>query len=916
MRKLLTILILSVGWLAGYAQTSKADSLQRTGLNHFSVNLDFKRAYQDYSRARELYHAEGEVRKELACLKCMAMICDQTDDYKQSVSHYESALGIAKSLNDQFEEYDIYSSLSDVYKKSNQQKLAMEMRTKVDSMVTNVPNTRIMFRRKIALTNEALQQGNIDLAEQYLTDAKNIYSQLSVQDWQNEKSLLDRTSQSLDSRKAHDDTLEAIKKEVVEDGDKDPTAYLDYASYAWQEAKSGNREKAKEAMVAMKKDLDKATNIPPLIWFYYYSFSGKIHDLFKEWNDACDDLQMALSVYEKANIQDDNSYYTIVYLLGSDLVRNGDYQAALHQRQRYSDYVKSRFGDKSLDYAVALHTLGDTQGLSGDIQSGIATYSKAVDIYRELIPEQFKYVSMSEREQFWNYYYKDIFGLAAYALKSGNTQDIYSRQGYNAILMWKGCLMEADRSVANAVYAKCTAEEQSVYLEIKKTQTQLKDLNRNFQQNKELISDLNTRLQSLYSQFTPIASKLDFSDFMRLDYEYVRNSLKDDEYVVDFIDYFSSDSVTVYAAFVYDKNQEFPRLLKIFNKEELDNIRMDAPSRMMYQQPLADKIVKLIFSPLSKYLPKGSTVYYVPSGEIHQIALETLPDSDGKLLGEHYNFIRLSSARELARRSDVVRLKQSDMIPNAVLYGGLKYDVDPVTMETEASEYKELPYFAILGEEMAQNGRAWPDLSSLKTEVDEVECILKSAGLKVKPFVGTKGTEESFMMLHQRAPQILMLVTHGFYYTPDAASKNEYLKGYTDAMSLSGLVLSGGNAAWKREKLPEGVLNGILSADEIAQMNLEGLDLVMLSACQTGQGQTTSGGIYGLQRAFKLAGAGTIIMTLWEANAAAAKDFVTFFFQELTENGWKKRDAFNKARDFVKETYKDPYYWACFVMLD
>ena len=122
MRKLLAILILAVCWLAGNSQTTTADSLCRTGFNHFSVNLDFKRAYQDYSRARELYHSAGKFREEMACLKCMAMCCNQIDDYKQSVSHYESALVAAKSLNDQFEEYDIYTSLSEVYTKRNQLK--------------------------------------------------------------------------------------------------------------------------------------------------------------------------------------------------------------------------------------------------------------------------------------------------------------------------------------------------------------------------------------------------------------------------------------------------------------------------------------------------------------------------------------------------------------------------------------------------------------------------------------------------------------------------------------------------------------------------------------------------------------------------------------------------------------------------
>lgn len=152
---------------------------------------------------------------------------------------------------------------------------------------------------------------------------------------------------------------------------------------------------------------------------------------------------------------------------------------------------------------------------------------------------------------------------------------------------------------------------------------------------------------------------------------------------------------------------------------------------------------------------------------------------------------------------------------------------------------------------------------------------------------GNNGTEESFLRLHGRAPRLLHIATHGFYYTPLEAAKVDYLKGYDDAMLLSGLVFSGCNHAWLGKPLPGGVLSGILQAEDIARMDLRGTEMVVLSACQTGQGRATAEGLYGLQRAFKKAGVGTIVMSLWAVKDRATQDFMTAFYEHLLKTAPK-----------------------------
>lgn len=219
---------------------------------------------------------------------------------------------------------------------------------------------------------------------------------------------------------------------------------------------------------------------------------------------------------------------------------------------------------------------------------------------------------------------------------------------------------------------------------------------------------------------------------------------------------------------------------------------------------------------------------------------------------------------------------------------------------------------------MCRGDSVFRPLWGTQLEIDSVAQILRQCHVGVKAYSGMEGTAESFVSMSGQAPQLLLVATHGFYYTPREARQYDYLRGYKNAMLLSGLVLSGGNAAWLGRDLPEGVMGGILTADDISRLDLSGLELVVLSACQTGQGRATAEGLYGLQRAFKKAGARTLVMTLWNVDDQVTREFVVRFHQLLAapQNGWNKESAFRQARAYIRQRYPEAFYWAAFVMLD
>ena len=128
-------------------------------------------------------------------------------------------------------------------------------------------------------------------------------------------------------------------------------------------------------------------------------------------------------------------------------------------------------------------------------------------------------------------------------------------------------------------------------------------------------------------------------------------------------------------------------------------------------------------------------------------------------------------------------------------------------------------------------------------------------------------------------------------------------------------MMAGGNRAWTGESIPVGVEDGILTAAEIANLDFNSCDLVVLSACETGLGEITDEGVLGLQRAFKNAGVNTIVMSLWEVDDQATSYMMQNFYKYLIK-GTGKREAFSLAQEAVRKKYSDPRYWAAFIMLD
>jgi CHAT domain-containing protein len=176
-----------------------------------------------------------------------------------------------------------------------------------------------------------------------------------------------------------------------------------------------------------------------------------------------------------------------------------------------------------------------------------------------------------------------------------------------------------------------------------------------------------------------------------------------------------------------------------------------------------------------------------------------------------------------------------------------------------------------------------------------------------------EATEENIKALQK--PTILHIATHGFFINKIPSSKVTTMQEAEDRSLLENPFLRSGLLLAGCQNPQLGEEDGILSAEEAMNLNLEGTELVILSACETGLGDIQNGeGVYGLQRAFRQAGAKTLIMSLWKVSDEATQLLMVTFYENLLA-GKSKREAFKMAQLKLKEKYNEPFYWGAFVMV-
>lgn len=588
------------------------------------------------------------------------------------------------------------------------------------------------------------------------------------------------------------------------------------------------------------------------------------------------------------------------------------------------------FGKNNYDYAASLGNLAFIYYKANKYANITPIWFQRILTLKNNVSIQFREMTSAQRQIYWNN------NILSSIVKSNNLyakvlSDDKQSMGisYNSLLFSKGVILASDIEFDKVIRESGDTVLLEKFEELRTTRAIL-----NTYYNKPIaerpegeVERLEARAEVLEKDL--LAGSKEYADFTRrleIEWEDVQDALGDKDVAIEILaadEHIDEDTPPYYAALVLRKGWDAPKFVELCGAEELQAY-FDSENglAMMYREANSRKLYDLIWGKLAEHINEGDNVYFSPGGLLHQVNVELLQDADGRLANEKYNLHRVSSTRELCFEKPKIAHSE------AVLYGGLMYDMDSTAMVAQSRAVRpEEEHYAMRGLQLDSLRGKLNYLSASKTEVEKISKQMSQHGIKTTLYVEQVGNEESFKALSGKKTPIIHIATHGFFFKNEEAKVKPFFRMMSmdqerprpdNSLRRSGLAFAGAQKAWDGEEIPKGIDDGVMLAQEIASMDLAGTDLVALSACETGLGEINSEGVFGLQRAFKKAGVQTLVMSLWKVHDEATALFMQTFYGNLL-SGKSKRDSFAAAQMALREHRdygKDPYYWAGFIMLD
>ncbi len=546
-------------------------------------------------------------------------------------------------------------------------------------------------------------------------------------------------------------------------------------------------------------------------------------------------------------------------------------------------------------------------------------YLQALKIQRDLLEKNFTFLSESEKESYSKSVsqYNDMYNTFALKIKEKDPSVV--DLVYNNELFNKGLLFRSSTRVKDIILESKDDELIELYNSWMDTRQEISILySTPVEERKNNIHDVEEKANELEKQLVVKADYLKNEISMTQgEWTSVKSKLKPGQAAIEFIHFMHNDDYKeeLYAALLITPNSIHPEMIELFTEKELQEIigkntatTYESVSGLYGKQKmLNEKLYSLIWAPLEKSLTGVTEIFYSPSGMLHKVSIAALGGADGKYVSDKYNLHQLNSTVALL---DMAAVKIEPSKSMMAVVGGVKYDTDKSTQHV------------------------WSYLPGTLTESENINAALTKAGVKTELLSADNATEENLKKMDgATSPDILHVATHGFFFGDPEEEKAKIEKQVSavkfrgesrgvkslvenpNPLMRSGIVLAGANDVWNDSKIVSEKEDGILTAYEVSLMNLSNTKLVVLSACETGLGDIKgSEGVYGLQRAFRIAGADLLIMSLWQVPDKETEEFMTSFYNELIKTK-EIRKAFANAQKLMRTKY-DPFFWGAFVLIE
>lgn len=588
--------------------------------------------------------------------------------------------------------------------------------------------------------------------------------------------------------------------------------------------------------------------------------------------------------------------------------------------------IQSMLNKMKLYKVIALSELGQHESASNLMISSIKEMNgmnwmgtMEADITDVLLPTK----EVDDISLAYTPYVNLVLNYIATVKKDSNL--LFSK-GYDNILFYKELTINLERNLAANTIQKTDIKGQMLY--------------KNWIDAREKAADVNfPRRDSIRDYINFYRNELikgGYNNLIEVDEKTlpnwldVKQNLSQKDVAIEFVTfkpYFFEDNYNEikYGAFVLTKKMDHPVFVNLCSEQDIRSVLNKLAEKNsennneaeiineLYDQK-SSEIYDLIFKPLEKYQKGAETIYYAPSGILHNISFAALKKNNlKKYLSEDFILHQVSSTKAVGSFENVINPK------SVVLFGNLTYNKE-LEVEQEMDEISK-------DNTRSQKTSSWKSLPGTAIEISELNSFFQTNHVNTLPFTEHQGLEENFYKAVQKKPDIIHIATHAFYNRPtsqlDGTMSADRFKGDVkylqekDPLNSTGLIFAGANYFWSYgSSYKSNLEDGIVTANELASLDLIKNQLVTLSACETAIGNSQGNeGVFGLQRGLKLAGAKNLLLSLWKVDDKVTAEYMLTFYDYLIGKKFSMQQAYLNTQREIAKRYPDPYHWASFILI-
>lgn len=679
-------------------------------------------------------------------------------------------------------------------------------------------------------------------------------------------------------------------------------------------------EKALRKALAIQKINDEGKSL---------SYARKLNNLAKVLQlrglaeDAVPLLEEARTIFKKIMGKSSPEYATASYNLGLALWKSGKGETGYKYLKSSADIRAKVLGKNHPRYAESQLKIAEYLWHKKMTRDARQSFNEVFQNYYFQIDETFPVLTEEEKSSFYYTHIREAFDVFnSFAVAHREEQPDLLGDVYNYLINTKAAIMFATEKVKASIRASgdtTLIQQYELWEASREKIAKLYSLN---QEHPQLDSLLRTAHQ-LEKDLARKSSTFE-GQFIRKKYDWraIRQTLKAGEAAVEVLRFRNfnpeaggnfAEEVRYGFLVVTAGTSEQPDLVLLKNGND-----MESKFLKYYRNNIRYKMPDVYswfhyFDPLAQHLKqkKITRVYLSPDGVYNQINLNTIENPDTKkFIVDEWNIHLVTNTRELTDVPSAL-----DGSGPSILIGYPTFNLDTLldnkarTEESRGAGISRTWRGGLLRYMRGEEGIS--TLPGTQTEVLGISELFGDGASAV--FTGPKASEQAAREADN--PRILHIATHG-YFLEDEATGDKRSVYISSPLLNAGLILAGAENFLKTGvPLNDNGDDGILTAFEAMNMNLDQTELVVLSACETALGDVQNGeGVYGLQRAFKLAGARNIIMSLWNVDDDATQELMTTFYEEMLGSG-DRHKAFRTAQQKLREKYDSPFYWGAFILV-